>query len=67
LVDIIEHLIEDCEKNIEETNDKDDTISNYETIKALERVKTLKGLLRIFDKDYILSHFDLNSIKEIEE
>jgi hypothetical protein len=71
LEEIVEHLIRDCEKNIEEARD-DDTLfdyitSNYETIKELEKVKTVKDLLKVFDEDYILSHFDLNSIEEIEE
>ncbi|MFQ6052491.1 MAG: hypothetical protein ACE5K4_12490 [Candidatus Hydrothermarchaeota archaeon] len=64
---IVEHLIDDCQKNIEETEDKEYIISNYEAIKELEKVKTVKELLKVFDEDYILPHFELNSIKEIEE
>jgi len=33
----------------------------------LEEVKTVKELLKVFDEDYILPHFELNSIDEIEE
>jgi uncharacterized protein YjgD (DUF1641 family) len=66
LEEIVEHLIKDCEMNIKVAEDGDYITINYETIKKLEKVKTLEDLLKIFDKDYILWHFDLNSLEEIK-
>jgi hypothetical protein len=73
LEEIVEHLIRDCEKNIKDTiKIGDDTLfdyitSNQEAIEELEKVKTVKDLLEIFDENYIIEHFGLNSIEEIEE
>jgi uncharacterized protein with ACT and thioredoxin-like domain len=64
---IVEHLINDCQKNIENENDKEYIIANFETIKQLQKVKTKKDLLKIYEKEYILDHFNLKNLNEIEE
>ena len=68
--EVISTLIDDCEKNIEEMNtetDRDYIENNLETIKELEKVKTTQDLLEIFDEEYILSRFGIESLEYIDD
>ena len=70
LSEVISTLIDDCEKNIEEMNtetDRDYIENNLETIKELEKVKTTQDLLEIFDEEYILSRFGIESLEYIDD